>query len=417
MVIVKRRVVITGLGIISPVGNNVDEYWDNLKKGNIGIDKISTFDTDEFKAKVAGEVKDFDAKQYMEKKRAKRMDRFSQFAIAAAKQAIEHSNIDLENANTERIGVIVSSGIGGLGTIEREANKLVTKGPNKIAPMFIPTVITNMAAGNIAIEFGLKGICTNVVTACASGTNSIGDAFRVIQYGDADVMVAGGTESCIVPLGVAGFTALTALSTNDDPKTASRPFDKNRDGFVMGEGAGILILEELEHAKKRGANILAELVGYGASCDAYHITSPAPNGEGAARAMKNAIEDANVSLEEISYINAHGTSTLYNDKFETAAIKNVFGENANKIPISSTKSMIGHLLGAAGAVEMVACVKSVEDNYVHPTAGYETVDEECDLDYIPTKGRNVTVNYAISNSLGFGGHNASLIVGKYREDK
>lgn len=413
----KRRVVITGLGVISPVGNSVDEYWDNLKKGNIGIDNISTFDTKDFKAKVAGEVKGFDAKQYMEKKRAKRMDRFSQFAIAASKQAIEHSNIDLENVNRERIGVIVSSGIGGLGTIEREANKLVTKGPNKIAPMFIPTVITNMSAGNIAIEFGLKGICTNVVTACASGTNSIGDAFRVIQYGDADVMVAGGTESCIVPLGVAGFTALTALSTNDDPQTASRPFDKNRDGFVMGEGSGILILEELEHAKKRGANILAELVGYGASCDAYHITSPAPNGEGAARAMKLAIKDANITCDDISYINAHGTSTLYNDKFETAAIKEVFGKNAYNIPISSTKSMIGHLLGAAGAVEMVACVKSVEDDYVHPTAGYETSDEECDLDYIPVKGRNVTVNYAISNSLGFGGHNASLIVAKYIEDK
>lgn len=407
--------MITGLGVISPVGNNVDEFWDNLKKGNIGIDKISTFDTKEYKAKVAGEVKDFDPKQYMDKKRARRMDRFSQFAIAATKQAIEDSGIDLENENTERIGVIVSTGIGGLGTIEKEAHKLMVKGPNKVAPMFIPTVITNMAAGNIAIEFGLKGMCTNVVTACASGTNSIGDALRVLQYGDADVMVAGGTESCIVPLGVAGFTALTALSTNEDPKTASRPFDKNRDGFVMGEGSGIVILEELEHARARGANILAELVGYGASCDAYHITSPAPNGEGAARAMKLAIKDAGVKPEDVSYINAHGTSTLYNDKFETAAIKKVFNDNAYKIPISSTKSMIGHLLGAAGAVEMVACVKSIQDDYVHPTAGYTTSDEECDLDYIPVKGRSLNVKYALSNSLGFGGHNASLLVSKYAE--
>ncbi len=409
----KRRVVVTGLGVISPVGNTVDEYWENLKIGKSGIGKISTFDTKDYRSTVAGEVKDFDPKVYMEKKKAKRMDRFSHFAIAAATQAIEQSGIDLETANRERIGVIVSTGIGGLGTIETESHKLQTKGPNKVAPMFIPTVITNMAAGNVAIQFGLQGICTNVVTACASGTNSIGDAMRVIQYGDADVMLAGGTESCIVPLGVAGFTALTALSNNEDPATASRPFDKNRDGFVMGEGAGVLILEELEHAKARGANILAELFGYGASCDAYHITSPAPGGEGGARAMTLAIKDAGIKPEEVSYINAHGTSTPYNDRLETAAIKKTFGDHAYKIPISSTKSMIGHLLGAAGAVEMVACVKSVQESYVHPTAGYTTPDEECDLDYIPVKGRNLDVKYAISNSLGFGGHNATLVVGRY----
>ncbi|QUI21005.1 beta-ketoacyl-ACP synthase II [Vallitalea pronyensis] len=409
----KRRVVVTGLGVISPVGNSVEEYWGNLKAGNSGISKISTFDTKDYRSTVAGEVKDFDPKEYMDKKKAKRMDRFSHFAIAATKQALDQSGIDLETANRERIGVIVSTGIGGLDRIAKESLKLESKGPNKVAPMFIPTVITNMAAGNVAIQFGLQGTCTNIVTACASGTNSIGDATRIIQYGDADVMVAGGTESCIVPLGVAGFTALTALSENDDPATASRPFDKNRDGFVMGEGAGVLILEELEHAKARGANILAEIIGYGASCDAYHITSPAPGGEGGARAMTLALKDAGIKPEEVSYINAHGTSTPYNDRLETAAIKKTFGDHAYKIPISSTKSMIGHLLGAAGAVEMVACVKSIEESFVHPTAGYTTPDEECDLDYIPVKGRKLDVKYAISNSLGFGGHNATLVVSRY----
>lgn len=409
----KRRVVVTGLGVISPVGNSVEEYWGNLKAGNSGISKISTFDTKDYRSTVAGEVKDFDPKVYMDKKKAKRMDRFSHFAIAATKQALDQSGIDLETANRERIGVIVSTGIGGLDRIAKESLKLESKGPNKVAPMFIPTVITNMAAGNVAIQFGLQGTCTNIVTACASGTNSIGDATRIIQYGDADVMVAGGTESCIVPLGVAGFTALTALSENDDPATASRPFDKNRDGFVMGEGAGVLILEELEHAKARGANILAEIIGYGASCDAYHITSPAPGGEGGARAMTLALKDAGIKPEEVSYINAHGTSTPYNDRLETAAIKKTFGDHAYKIPISSTKSMIGHLLGAAGAVEMVACVKSIEESFVHPTAGYTTPDEECDLDYIPVKGRKLDVKYAISNSLGFGGHNATLVVSRY----
>jgi 3-oxoacyl-[acyl-carrier-protein] synthase II len=411
----KKRVVITGLGVISPVGNNVDDYWNNLKEGNIGFNRISTFDPTEYKAKIVAEVKDFDPKEYMQRKRAKRMDRFAQFSIAATKQAIENSGLDLEKEDKERIGVIVGTGIGGLGTIEKESQKLLNKGPNKISPMFIPTVITNMAAGNIAIEYGLKGICTNVVTACATSTNTIGDATRIIQYGDADVMVAGGAESCIAPIGVAGFTALTALSCSEDPNTASRPFDKNRDGFVMGEGSGIVILEELEHAKARGANILAEVIGYGSTCDAYHITSPAPGGEGAARSMKLALKDAGIKPEDISYINAHGTSTEYNDKLETAAIKKVFNDYAYKIPISSTKSMIGHLLGAAGAVEIVACVKTILDGYIHPTVGYTTPDEECDLDYVPVKGRKANVEYVLSNSLGFGGHNATLVIKKYEE--
>lgn len=411
----KRRVVITGLGVITPVGNNVDEYWNNLKVGKIGFGEITSFDSSEYRAKIVAEVKNFEAKEYIERKNAKRMDRFTQFSIAAAKEAIDDSGLDLEKEDVERIGVIVGTGVGGLGSIEKEAQKLLAKGPNKVSPMFIPKVITNMAAGNIAIQFGLKGVCTNVVTACATSTNTIGDAFRTIQYGDADVMVAGGTESCIVPLGVSGFTALQALSSSEDPAKASRPFDKNRDGFVMGEGSGIVILEELERAKARGAKILAEVKGYGAACDAYHITAPAPGGEGAARAMKLAIKDADIKPEDVSYINAHGTSTEYNDKLETAAIKTVFDEYAYKVPISSTKSMIGHLLGAAGAVEVVACVKTILDGFVHPTVGYTTPDEECDLDYIPVKGRNLDVKYVLSNSLGFGGHNASLIISKYEE--
>lgn len=411
----KRRVVITGLGVITPIGNNVDEYWNNLKAGKIGFGEITSFDPSEHKAKIAGEVKDFEPKDYIERKKAKRMDRFTQFSIAAAKQAIEDSKLDLDKEDVERIGVVVGTGVGGLGSIEKESQKILSKGPNKVSPMFIPRVITNIAAGNIAIEFGLKGVCTNVVTACATSTNTIGDACRIIKYGDADVMVAGGTESCIVPIGVAGFTSLQALSTSEDPTKASRPFDKNRDGFVMGEGAGIVILEELEHAKARGANILAEVKGYGSACDAYHITAPAPGGEGAARAIELAIKDANIQPEDISYINAHGTSTEYNDKLETAAIKTVFGKHAYDIPISSTKSMIGHLLGAAGAVEAVACVKTILDGFVHPTMGYTTPDEECDLDYIPTKGRNLDVKHVLSNSLGFGGHNASLIISRYEE--
>ncbi len=410
----KRRVVVTGIGVISPLGNTADEFWNNLKEGKNGISTITSFDITEYDSKVAGVVKEFDVSKYIDKKVAKRMDRFSQFAVAAAAQAVEMSGIDLENENLDRFGAIVSSGIGSLETIEQEEQKLLEKGPSRVSPMFIPRIISNMAAGNVAIRFGLKGTCTCVVTACASGTNAVGDAFRAIQYGTEDIMLAGGTEANICPLGVAGFTALTALSTNPDPSKASRPFDKNRDGFVMGEGAGILVLEELEHALKRGANILAELSGYGSTCDAYHITSPAPDGEGAARCMIRAIEDAGASKEDISYINAHGTSTEYNDKFETLAIKKVFGEKAYNIPISSTKSMTGHLLGAAGAVEAIACVKSIQEDFIHPTANLETPDEECDLDYVPIKGRKAEVNYALTNSLGFGGHNATLLFKKYK---
>ncbi|TCT12294.1 3-oxoacyl-[acyl-carrier-protein] synthase II [Natranaerovirga pectinivora] len=410
----KQRVVITGMGAITPIGNDVESFWEGLKAGKVGIDAITKFDTTEFKAKLAAEVKDFNAADYMDRKEARRMDLFSQYAVAAAQEAIKSANIDFEKIDPFRFGVMVGSGIGGLGTIENEAYKLKEKGPNRVSPMLIPLIITNMAAGNIAINFGLKGKCSNVVTACATATHSIGEAYRAIQYGEADAMVAGGTEGSITPLGIAGFNALTALSTSTDPLKASRPFDKNRDGFVMGEGAGILVLESLDHALNRGANILAEIVGYGATCDAYHITSPSETGEGAARAMLIAINEAGIKPEEVSYINAHGTSTYYNDLFETKSIKEVFKESAYNIPISSTKSMVGHLLGAAGGVEGIACVKSILEDFVHPTAGYETKDEDCDLDYIPNEGRKCTVNYAISNSLGFGGHNGSLLFAKYK---
>ncbi|TCK86740.1 3-oxoacyl-[acyl-carrier-protein] synthase II [Natranaerovirga hydrolytica] len=410
----KQRVVITGMGAITPIGNSVEEFWNNLKSNKVGIDQITKFDTQEYKVKLAAEVKDFKAADYMDRKEARRMDEFSQYAVAATKEAIENAKLDLEKEDLERIGVIVGSGIGGLGTIEKEAYKLQAKGPNRVSPMLIPLIITNMAAGNIAIQFGLKGKCSNVVTACATGTHSIGDAYRAIQYNDADVMVAGGTEGSITPLGIAGFSSLTALSTSTDPLKASRPFDKDRDGFVMGEGAGIVVLESLEHALSRGANILAEVVGYGATCDAYHITSPSETGEGAAKAMTMAIKEAGIKPEDVSYINAHGTSTYYNDLFETKAIKAVFKESAYNVPISSTKSMIGHLLGAAGAVESIACIKSIEQDYLHPTAGYGTKDEDCDLDYIPNEGRKATVQYALSNSLGFGGHNGTLLFAKYK---
>lgn len=410
----KNRVVITGMGVISPVGNSVEEYWSNLKQGVCGIGRTTSFDVSNYQVKLSAEVKDFDESKYMDRKVAKRMDRFSQFAVAASFDAIKMSGLDLEKQDLERIGVIIGSGIGGLNTIEEEEQRLLSKGPDRVSPLFIPRVITNMAAGNVAIRFGLKGMCTTVVTACASGTNSIGEAFRAIQYGSCDVILAGGTESCVSPLGISGFTSLTAVSASEDPLKASRPFDKNRDGFVLGEGAGILVLEELSHALKRGANILAEVVGYGATCDAYHITSPAPGGEGAARCMELAIKDGNAEKKDISYINAHGTGTEYNDKLETQGIKRVFGEDAYRIPISSTKSMIGHLLGAAGAVEAIVCVKSIQENFIHPTIGLETKDEECDLDYVPSTGREAVVEYALSNSLGFGGHNASLLFKKYR---
>jgi 3-oxoacyl-[acyl-carrier-protein] synthase II len=397
------------MGAVTPIGNSVEEFFQSVKDGKTGIEAINSFNTEAYAVKLAATVKNFDPKQYMDAKEARRMDRFSQFAIAATKEAIEDSGIDLETIESERFGVIVGSGIGGIDSIEKEAKTLIDKGPRRVNPLFIPMIITNMAAGNIAIKYGAKGICSNVVTACATGNNSIGEAYRNIKHGYADVILAGGTESSITPLSMAGFSALTALSTSTDPARASIPFDKERDGFVMGEGSGVLVLEEYEHAVKRGAKIYAEVVGYGATCDAYHITSPAPDGDGAARAMMLAMKEAEVEPKDISYINAHGTSTPVNDKLETLAVKKAFGDLAYKVPISSTKSMIGHLLGAAGAVEAVACIKAIENNYIPATIGLKVPDEECDLDYVPGEGRQQKLSYVMSNSLGFGGHNATVI--------
>ena len=408
----KKRVVVTGMGAITPIGNSVNEFWASIKEGRLGFGQITKFDTTDYKCHVAAEVKGFDAKEYMDFKQAKRMEEFSQYAVAATKEAMENAGIDMEKEDPFRVGVAVGSGIGSLQAIEREHSRLLEKGPNKVNPLFIPMLIGNMAAGNISIAFGLKGKSIDVVTACTTGTNNIGEAFRTIQYGDADVMVAGGCEAAITPMGVAGFTALTALSSEDDPTKCSLPFDKRRSGFVMGEGAGIVILEELEHAKARGAKIYAELIGYGCSSDAFHITSPAEDGSGAAQAMINAVKDGGVDLSEITYINAHGTGTHHNDLFETRAIKLAFGEHAKDIKINSTKSMIGHLLGAAGAVEFITCVKELEEGYIHKTAGYSEPDEEIDLDYCKEPVNAPDLKYALSNSLGFGGHNASLLLTK-----
>ena len=410
-----NRVVVTGMGAITPIGNDVDTFWNSLKEKKVGIGPITYFDTTDYKAKLAAEVRDFDPKQYMDPKAARRMERFSQFAVAAAKQALDDAGIDMTKEDPFRVGTCVSSGIGSLQVIEREYAKLLDKGPGRVNPLMVPLMISNMAAGNVSIQFGLKGKNINVVTACATGTNSIGEAMRSIQHGEAEVMVAGGAESCITPLGVAGFTSLTALSTVEDPMRASIPFDAERSGFVMGEGAGVVILESLEHARARGARIYAELVGYGATSDAYHITSPAEDGSGAAKAMEYAMKDAGVKPEQIDYVNAHGTATHHNDLFETKAIKLALGDHARKVKINSTKSMIGHLLGAAGGVEFIACVKSIEDGFVHATAGLMVDDPECDLDYTKGDGVSMEVNYAISNSLGFGGHNASLLVKKFEE--
>ena len=411
----KTRVVITGMGAITPIGNDVESFWQGLKDKKVGIAPITYFDTTDYKCKLAAEVKGFNARDYMEPKAARRMEAFSQFAVAASKEALEHSGIDMEKEDPYRVGVCVGSGIGSLQAMEKDVQKLLEKGPSRVNPLLVPLMISNMAAGNVAIQFGLKGKCFNVVTACATGTHSIGEAFRSIQYGEADVMVAGGAEASITPIGIAGFTSLTALNTTDDPARASIPFDEDRNGFVMGEGAGVVVLESLDHAKARGANILAEIVGYGATCDAFHITSPAEDGSGAARAMENAIKDAGLKPEDIDYVNAHGTSTHHNDLFETKAIKLALGDHARKVKINSTKSMIGHLLGAAGGVEFITCVKSIEDGYVHATVGLEKPGEGCDLDYTQGDGVAMDVNVAISNSLGFGGHNASLIVRKFSE--
>lgn len=411
----KTRVVVTGLGAITPIGNDVASFWQGLKDKKVGIAPITYFDTTDYKAKLAGEVKDFDPKKYMDPKAARRMEPFSQYAVAAAGEAIAQAGLDMEKEDPFRVGTSIGSGIGSLQAMEREHKKMLEKGPNRVNPLLVPMMISNMAVGNVAMHYGLKGKSINVVTACATGTNSIGEAFRSIQYGEADVMVAGGTESAITPLGMAGFAALTALSTNEDPETASRPFDKDRDGFVMGEGAGIVVLESLEHAQKRGAKILAEVVGYGGSNDAFHITSPAEDGSGAAYAMEMALKDAGIEPEKIDYINAHGTSTHHNDLFETMAVKKALGDHAYKVKINSTKSMIGHLLGAAGGVEFIACVKSIEDGFVHATAGLKEAGEGCDLDYTMGEGVPMDIHYALTNSLGFGGVNASLVIKKFED--
>ena len=396
-----RRVVVTGMGTVNPIGLNVEEYWEGLKAGKTGFGEITYFDTTDFKVKVAAEVKGFVAADRMDKKAARRMEPFAQYAVAAAKEAFEDAGLDMEKEDPYRVGCAIGSGVGSLQSIEREHKKLLEKGPSRINPLLVPLMITNMATGNVTIQLGIKGKSINVVTACATGTHSIGEAFRSIQYGEADVMLAGGTENAITPIGVGGFTALTALSTSNNPERCSIPFDKDRDGFVIGDGAGVVVLEELEHAKARGAKILAEVVGYGATSDAYHITSPAEDGEGAKNAMLFALKDANVAPKEITYINAHGTSTHHNDLFETRAIKAAFGEHAYDIKVNSTKSMIGHLLGAAGAVEFIACVLQMNHGYVHQTVQGHGVD----MDF----------EYALTNSLAFGGHNASLLIKKYTE--
>ena len=407
-----RRVVITGLGAVTPIGNDVESFWTGIKEGKTGFAPITAFDTTDYKVKIAAEVKDYDPLQTIDKKSAKRMERFSQFAVTAAGEAIKNAGLDMEKEDAFRVGCAVSSGIGSLQSIERDYVRLLEKGPSKVSPLWIPLMISNMAAGNVSIAYGLKGKNINVVTACASGTHAVGEAFRTIQYGDADVRVAGGTEAAICPIGVSGFTALTALSTCEDPKTCSLPFDARRSGFVMGEGSGVLVLEELEHAKARGAKILAEVVGYGSSADAFHITSPAEDGSGAARAMTNAVADAEVTTDEIDYINAHGTATHLNDLFETRAIKLAFGEHAYQMKINSTKSMVGHLLGAAGAVELITCVKELQEGYLHQTVGLQEREEELDLDYCQEAYQG-EVRYALSHSLGFGGHNASVLLKKY----
>ena len=407
-----RRVVVTGMGAITPIGLSVDEFFASVKEEKTGFAEITHFDASEYKCHIAAEVKNFDAKQYMDPKAAKRMELFSQYAVAAAKEAIEDSGLEMEKEDPYQVGTSIGCGVGSLQGIEREHKRLMERGPARVNPLFVPMVISNMAAGNVSIQFGLKGKSINVVTACATGTNSIGEAFRSIQHGEAEVMVPGGTEGAICPIGIAGFSALTALTSESDLTKCSIPFDKNRSGFVMGEGAAVVVLEELEHARARGAKIYAEVVGYGTSSDAYHITSPAEDGAGAARAMTNALNDAGVKPEEVPYINAHGTSTHHNDLFETRAIKLAFGEHAKQLKINSTKSMIGHLLGAAGAIEFVTCVKEMEQNFVHATVGYTTPDEELDLDYCK-EAVAMEIPYALSNSLGFGGHNASILVKKY----
>jgi len=406
-----RRVVVTGMGAVTPIGNSVEEFWESIKQEKIGFAPITKFDASAYKCKMAAEVKDFEPEKYMDKKAARRMELFCQYAVAAAGEAIRDAGLDMAKEDPWRIGCSIGSGTGSLQAIEREYGRLLEKGPSRVGPLFVPLMISNMAAGNVGIMFGLKGKSLNVVTACATGTNSIGEAFRTIQYGDAEVMVAGGTEGAVTPVGIAGFTALTALSDSTDPERCSIPFDKDRSGFVMGEGAGVVILEELEHARARGARIYGEVLGYGCTSDAYHITSPAEDGAGAAKAMLNALADGGLAPEKLTYINAHGTATHHNDLFETRAIKLAFGEHAKNLKINSTKSMIGHLLGAAGAVEFIACMKELEEGFIHRTVGLRETEEDMDLNYC-RESYQEEVTYALSNSLGFGGHNTSILVGK-----
>lgn len=409
----KRRVVVTGLGAVTPIGNSVQEFWEGIREGKTGIGPITRFDAGEYKVRLVAEVRDFDPKKYMEPKMVRRMAPFAQYAVAAAKEAFEDAGLDMEKEDPFRAGVIIGSGVGDLHQVELCYDKILTKGPGRVPPLMVPLMISNMAAGNVSIQLGLRGKCSDVVTACASGTHSIGDAFRAIQYGDAEIMLAGGAESCICPTGVAGFDALTALTETDDPARASIPFDRDRDGFVLGEGAGVVVLEELEHALARGAEIYAEVVGYGATADAYHITSPAEDGSGAAKAMTLAMEEAGADPSEVEYINAHGTSTHHNDLFETRAIHMAFGEAAERVVVNSTKSMIGHLLGAAGGVEFITCVKSIQDGFIHQTVGTKEPGEGCDLNYAIGAPVEKEIRYAMSNSLGFGGHNATLLLKKF----
>ncbi|MFA4984063.1 MAG: beta-ketoacyl-ACP synthase II [Candidatus Omnitrophota bacterium] len=413
----EKRVAIVGLGVVSPVGNDIASFWKSLREGEGGIGPITQFDASAYNSRIAGEVKGFDHSLYgISNKDAKHMAKFVQYAIAASRQAIEDSGLDLAKEDLNRAGAIIGSGIGSLQTMEEEHNILLAKGPSRLSPFLIPKLIVNEAAGQVGIVFGLKGHNSCVTTACASGSHSIGDAFRILQRGDADIMLAGGTEACVMTLGVGGFCALRALSTrNDAPEKASRPFERDRDGFVIAEGCGIVVMEELEHARKRGARIYAEIAGYGATCDAYHITAPDPDGDGASRSMKMALDDAGLNPQDIAYINAHGTSTKLNDKIETLAVKRAFGASAKTVMVSSTKSMTGHLLGAAGGVEFIVCCLAVKENIVPPTINYENPDPECDLDYVPNTARKVEVRACISNSLGFGGHNASLLVKKFQD--
>ena len=411
-----KRVVVTGVGAVTPIGNNSQAFWEAVKAGKNGVGEITRFDTSEMKCHIAAEVKDFNAEEFIDKKELRKMDLYTVYTVVAASEAFENAGINMENEDSWRVGVITGSGIGGIETFSQQHETLMEKGVSKISPFFVPMMISNMGAAQVAIKYGLRGINYNVVSACASGSHAIGDAMRQIQHGSCDICLAGGAEAAITPIAVGGFCNMKALSTrNDDPATASRPFDADRDGFVMGEGAGFVVLEELEHAKKRGANILCELVGYGATDDAYHITSPIPGGEGGAKAMSLALSDAEVSPEAVDYINAHGTSTKYNDSFETSAIKSVFGEHAYKLAVSSTKSMTGHLLGAAGGIEAIVCAMALKEGFIPATINYHTPDEECDLDIVPNEGRNADINYAMSNSLGFGGHNATLLFKKYTD--